>query len=112
MKPLNQSERNGAFWQFLLLFIITIATVATAIFFSIQVPLSDNKQLRQQMADLQNEKDLYDSINTALRAATNELKTFDPKKENPFATKRRVLQRIDRLNELVKVLPNNGENSV
>jgi hypothetical protein len=46
MKPHNLSERNRAFRNFLVLFIITVAIVMAAVFFSIQVPFKENDQLR------------------------------------------------------------------
>ncbi len=46
MKPHNSSERNSAFRNFLMMFIITVGVITTAIFFSVQVPFKENDQLR------------------------------------------------------------------
>jgi hypothetical protein len=56
MKPLNQAERRSAFLKFLLFFIITIAVIVTTVFFSIQVPFAENKKMKNDIADYQNQQ--------------------------------------------------------
>ncbi|WP_153796705.1 type VI secretion system TssO [Foetidibacter luteolus] len=56
MTPLNSQERNRAFANFLLFFIITVAVIITVVFFSIQVPFKQNEQLRKEMASVENER--------------------------------------------------------
>lgn len=111
MKPLNRAERNSAFWRFLLLFVITITVLVAVIFFSIQVPMRDNKQLREKFDAMQKEKDLSDSINVQMKEAVSYLNDYDEKKERPYEANRSAQQRIQRMNDLLKLMPN-GENSV
>jgi ribosomal protein L16 Arg81 hydroxylase len=48
MNPHNEVERGKAFRTFLLFFTVTIAVIITAVFFSIQVPFSENDRLREE----------------------------------------------------------------
>ncbi len=57
MKPLNDTERRKAFSNFLTLFIITIAIIVTTVFFSILVPLKENKKLKAAFIENQNKQD-------------------------------------------------------
>jgi hypothetical protein len=56
MKPFNQAERKKAFLNFLLFFIITIAVIIVTVFFSMQVPFAENKKMKKDIADYQNEQ--------------------------------------------------------
>ena len=56
MSPHNQAERSHAFRNFLLFFILTVALIIAAVFFSIQVPLKHNEQLREQLTLVENER--------------------------------------------------------
>lgn len=56
MAPHNENERNRALRNFLLFFILTIALIIAAVFFSVEVPLKQNEQLREQMALVENER--------------------------------------------------------
>jgi hypothetical protein len=60
MKPLNQKERNGLFWQFMFVFIATILIVLFAINYDFELPdkLSDveRKQYVESRAFLRNQE--------------------------------------------------------
>ncbi len=56
MKPLNAAERKKTFINFLIFFIVTAIVMVTTIFFSIQVPLKQNEQLRSRLAEAQNQQ--------------------------------------------------------
>lgn len=57
MKPLNVSERNKAFRNFLIFFIITIAIIIAAVFFSVQVDAEENRQLKEKIAVAEKQRD-------------------------------------------------------
>ena len=57
MKSLNAADRNQAFLSFLLFFIITIAVIIAAVFFSIQVPFKENDQLKEKIAVAEKQRD-------------------------------------------------------
>lgn len=59
MRPINEAERKRAFLNFLLLFVVTVAVILIAVFFSVQVPFKENDRLRK-------EKDLADNEKAAL----------------------------------------------
>lgn len=48
MQPVNKSERTKAFVNFLLLFLLSLAIILSTVFFSVQVPFKQNKELRSQ----------------------------------------------------------------
>ena len=106
MKPLNQTERNKAFYRFLFFFLFTIGLIVTVVFLSIQVPLREGDKIRKEMEALQSEKAITESFSVAMKEAISELDKFDPNKESPWATKQRVDFRIDRMNQLLKSIPN------
>ncbi|HEX5150739.1 MAG TPA: type VI secretion system TssO [Parafilimonas sp.] len=56
MKPLNQAARKNAFFRFLLFFIITVGVIVATVFFSIQVPFEENKKMKKDIADYQNQQ--------------------------------------------------------
>ncbi len=62
MKPLNVSERNHAFRNFLLFFTITIAIIIAAVFFSIEVPFKENDQLTQRLAKVEKQRDFSEEF--------------------------------------------------
>jgi hypothetical protein len=111
MKPLNQTERNKAFYRFLFFFLVTIGLIVAVVFFSIEVPFREGDKIRKEMLALQNERSINDSFSVAMKEAITELDKFDKKKESPGATKLRVEFRIDKMNQLLKSIPN-GENSI
>lgn len=111
MKPSNQAERSSAFVNFLLLFSVTIALVVAVIFFSIKVPFRQNEQLRQRMADMQNEREFSDAFTGVLKEAVDELNKIEERKEPLLATAQRVQFRVDRMNRLIKEIPDE-DNSI
>jgi len=62
MRPLNAAERNQAFRNFLLFFIITIAVIIAAVFFSIQVPFKENDQLKDKIAVTEKQRDFSEQF--------------------------------------------------
>lgn len=66
MKPINTTERQNAFWRFLLFFAITIAVIITAVLFSVQVPFKENEQMKAQKLAMEKERNLTDSFNVKM----------------------------------------------
>ncbi len=56
MQPINKTERSRAFWNFLLLFMLSIAILLTMGFFGAQVPLRESKELRSKMELIDKER--------------------------------------------------------
>jgi hypothetical protein len=56
MKPVNASTRKKSFTNFLIFFIITAIVMVATFFFSIQVPLKENEQLRNSVAEAQRQQ--------------------------------------------------------
>ncbi|MBC7829328.1 MAG: hypothetical protein H7122_16385 [Chitinophagaceae bacterium] len=57
MKPKNSPERKKAFIRFVIFYLISTALIITAIFFGLQVPFKENKQLQSQLDVVYKERD-------------------------------------------------------
>lgn len=57
MIPQNSPERKKAFSRFILLYIITTGIVVAAVYFGVQVPFQQNRQLQEQLAGIEKERD-------------------------------------------------------
>lgn len=57
MKPQNATERNKAFTRFIVFYVITTALIVGAVYFGVQVPFRQNKQLQDQLDVVQKEKE-------------------------------------------------------
>jgi hypothetical protein len=110
MKPLNRAERNNAFLGFLLLFVITIGTVLTVVFVSIEVPFRENEQLRRRIIMMQKEKKVSDSFKVAMNVALNELAMFDLKEKPVSVIQRSVQLKIDKMSRIVRNMPDDKFN--
>ena len=62
MKPKNIKERRNSFLKFLLLFLITSATIVTAIFFTFKVPIKENNTLKAQAKRINRELTFQNSF--------------------------------------------------
>lgn len=83
MTPINQTERRKAFWNFLLFFVITVGIVITALAFSFQVPLKENKKLRREAHIAMNEKLFLQEFEGKIQETMNYLDSVNLNK-NPF----------------------------
>jgi hypothetical protein len=110
MKPLNRAERNSAFLRFLLLFLVTIAVMVTVIFFSFEVPVRENEQLRQTILAIQKEKALTAPFNVAMKVAMEELYNYNQAIDNPTAKKLRVKLKIKEMEDLLGQIPPDESN--
>lgn len=55
MKPKNVKERRNSFLKFLLLFVVTVGTIITAVYFNFKVPVKENSLLKEQAKYIKNE---------------------------------------------------------
>ncbi len=55
MKPKNTKERKSSFIKFLLLFILTTATIMAAVFFNFRVPQKENELLKERAKNVERE---------------------------------------------------------
>ncbi len=101
MKPLNQSERKKAFGNFLLFFIITIAVIITAVFFSIRVPFKQNEYLLQQMDLAGNERAFAESFKNKMQETMNWLDSVNLK-PNADMIDSRISNNITRMTQMAE----------
>lgn len=55
MKPKNVKERRNSFLKFLLLFIVTVGTIVTAVYFNFKVPKKENDILKEEAKAIKKE---------------------------------------------------------
>lgn len=111
MKPLNRTERNKAFFRFLLFFLVTITLIVTVVFFSIRVPFRENEEMRKTMFAMQRERAFSDSFAVAMRATVNELNKYESNELTVSAVRGQVENKINRMAALLKSVPN-ADNSI
>jgi len=56
MKPKNSKERRNSFLKFLLIFVFTVATIVTAVFFNFQIAKKENEVLKEQAIRVKEER--------------------------------------------------------
>ena len=70
MKPKNEKEINNAFFQFLLLFLVTVTIVVVAIFFDYGFPWVHYNKLKTQAIEtrglLQNKNEKFETVNNII----------------------------------------------
>ncbi len=62
MKPKNVKERRNSFLKFLLLFLVTVATIVTAIFFTFKVPTKENDLLKGEAKRIKKEVEFQNNF--------------------------------------------------
>lgn len=77
MEPINTVERRKAFWNFLLLFALCIAIILTMAFFSVRVPFSENKILRNKMSLIDKERGFEKQFSNKMVDISRMLDTID-----------------------------------
>jgi hypothetical protein len=102
MRSLNQAERQSAFLKFLVFFAITFILIIITAFFSAQVPLKENKQLKAEQLEMDNEKDFLASFENNVQQITNLLYSLDTIK-NYNSTDVAIDSRIDDLYKQIQI---------
>ena len=108
MKPLNSAERTNAFLRFLLLFLITVALIVSVVFFSVQVPVKENEQLRKQVISLQSDKQLSEAFAKDVRETQLALEKYADPMTPSAATQERVNNQLNTLRNKARQTSNGG----
>lgn len=66
MKPKNAKQRTNSFLKFLLLFIVTVGTIITAIFFNFKVPKKENEVLKTQAKAIKREMEIQNEFSNGM----------------------------------------------
>ena len=62
MKPKNSKERRNSFLKFLLIFVVTVGTIVTAVFFNFQIVDKENQVLKEQALKIRAEHQFQDQF--------------------------------------------------
>lgn len=98
MQPLNKNERRKAFWNFLLLFLVSITLITTTIFFSINVPFKQNDRLLKEMRSYVKEREFSTEFMTQMSEVAGMLDTINTKATKPDLLDGRITESIKKLN--------------
>ena len=66
MKPKNVKERRNSFLKFLLLFIVTVGTIVTAVYFNFKVPTKENDLLKQEAVSIKKEREFQNDFSNEM----------------------------------------------
>lgn len=77
MKPINQQERNKAFWRFLMFFVITVGVMLATVLFSANVPFVENEKMKAKMKVADDEKDFLAAFENDIQQTINLLYSLD-----------------------------------
>ena len=98
MEPLNKAERNKAFLNFILLFILCIGIIVTTVFFSVQVPFRDNDKLRNEMSTVTTDRQFASNFSGELSIITSMLDSINTKATKPELLDANISERLKKLN--------------
>jgi len=101
MQPINKNERRKAFWNFLVLFIISILIITTTVFFSIQVPFKQNEQLLNEKNAAEKEREFSTKFMNGTAAISAMLDTINTKASRPEFLEGEIQRSINDLNAMV-----------
>lgn len=82
MKPKNIKERRNSFLKFLLLFLVTTATVVTAVFFTFKIPVKENSMLKGQAKVFSKEMKFQDSFFDRMKKVKGLIDSLDVPGQN------------------------------
>lgn len=77
LQVLNARERNEAFLQFLLFFLLTTALIVGAVYFNFAVPQTEKKQLREEVFDFRSENFDQQKFVTEMEGSRRLLESYD-----------------------------------
>ena len=110
MEPKNAADRNKAYAKFLIFFCLSILLVILTVFFSVQVPFSENEKLKTKMAQLDKEKDFSDRFTIKMINVSrmlDSINTTTPQEANRLEG--RIKNEIEKLNSMVSDTINNRD---
>lgn len=82
MKPKNLKERRNSFLKFLLLFLITTATVVTAVFFTFKIPVKENTMLKERAKVFSKEMKFQNSFFNSMKKVKGLIDSLDVPGQN------------------------------
>jgi hypothetical protein len=71
MKPKNLKERRKTFLRFLLLFLLTVASILTAVYFNFRVPKKENKLLKTKVRIVKKEMEYQNNFFKEMKSIKN-----------------------------------------
>lgn len=77
MKPKNIKERQSGFYKFLLLFILTTATIMVAVFFNFRIPQKENSLLKERADNIEREMNFQKSFAKEIKNVHNMLDSLE-----------------------------------
>ncbi|MEP7108444.1 MAG: type VI secretion system TssO [Ferruginibacter sp.] len=98
MQPSNTPERKRAFIIFLLLFVVSAGMVILLAFSSVQVPLKQNQQLREQMDNADKDREFSKKILDQMTDIINMLDSINKKAPNPEILNGEISDRLSKMN--------------
>jgi Tfp pilus assembly protein PilO len=102
MKPLNQKERNKAFVQFLIGFLITFAIFVAAIFYDFRMPMKENEMLRKQNESMRSAIEKQDKMMAIMSTIDSTMATLDQPDPNATFKEQLVSTKIIEMDEANK----------
>ncbi len=102
MKPKNTKERRKAFFKFLLLFLVTIASILTATYFDFRVPKEENAILKSKVNRVEQEMKFQETFFKEMRKVKNMIDSLSVPGSN-FSYQK--MQISEKLVDLQKAIP-------
>lgn len=82
MKPKNLKERRGRFLKFILLFLLTVATIMALVFFNFRVPKKENSLLKAQAKSIKKETEFQNGFSKKMKTLRNMIDSLDVPGQN------------------------------
>lgn len=91
MEVLNKSQRNRAYWSFVLFFVITVAVLVSAIFFNTYFPFKENSLLKSENTKMNKEMETQDKFSFQLEKVKLAVDSIGAPKQNDFFNEKLAL---------------------
>ncbi|MFD2919150.1 type VI secretion system TssO [Terrimonas rubra] len=101
MKPQNSQERNKAFGRFIIFYVLTTVLIILAVYFGLQVPFKQNKQLQAQIEVLQGEKDFSQRFSSLLAQTKSLLDTVNSSGARIDLVEGQIAQKIQEMDAML-----------
>lgn len=82
MKPKNIKERKSSFIKFVLLFVVTTATIMAAVFFNFRIPKKENSLLKERAINVEREMEFQRSFAKEIKAVQGMLDSLEQPGQN------------------------------
>lgn len=82
MKPKNSKERRTAFLKFLALFVVTMLTIVSAVYFNYKIPNKENALLKNQVKLVEKEMEFQSKFNKEMTEIKSMLDSLDVPGQN------------------------------